>query len=325
MNSKAEPDYQVKTRDAWYKHYPRDYIEGTRRLTLEERGAYADIIDLLYIHGGKLPDDQKWMGCAMHISTRKWRAIRDALIAHKKIESVDGHIVNARVAFELHSRSVQARTNAETATNRERTKRENREKINEINETDARKQHHIRVRVREEEKESQSPNGDSSETAPKVDLLLPPEPPVTDILQRAVDAWNETATKTGLPRVRILSPDRRKKLAARLKDAGGLDGWKEALARLAASDFLTGKVKGWKADFGFVLQQESFAKLVEGSYDNRNEPRRGRLPESPNAFLPWQPTAQDLANMDEANRRAEERERRRRERMLTQGPRLNQH
>jgi len=142
-------------KDAWYKRNPRDYYEATRELSLEERGAYGDIIDLLYMHGGAIPDDAKWISHALHVSTRKWAAIRDALLNAQKIRIEDGKIGNERVSRELDSRAVQARTNSETALNRERTKRENRQKTNENNETEAQKQHHLRKKKEEEEKKQQ--------------------------------------------------------------------------------------------------------------------------------------------------------------------------
>ena len=51
---------------------------------------------------------------------------------------------------------------------------------------------------------------------------------------------------------------------------GGIDGWHIALQKLSESNFLTGQNdNGWKADFDFILQEKSFTKLMEGSYDNR--------------------------------------------------------
>lgn len=135
-------------KDHWYKRNPRDFYEATRRLSLEERGAYCDIIDLLYMHGGDVADDEKWMAFALHISTRKWRIIRQALVDAGKIKIVDGKIVNERVSFELDSRAIQSRVRSESATNRERTKRENSENTNKNNEAEAQKTHNIRIRDR---------------------------------------------------------------------------------------------------------------------------------------------------------------------------------
>ncbi len=172
----------------------------------------------------------------------------------------------------------------------------------------------------------ESPDGDSS---PSLDFYAPQQPE-PDVLQQAVAIWNEAAVQANLPKVRILSEARRKKLAARLKDAGGLDGWRDAIGKLVASDFLTGKVKDWKADFGFVLQQESFARLVEGGYDNRrNAPRANRLPPQPVVERPFQPSPEYMAELMEARRIADEIDRSRPSHPtvppLTTRDRINQH
>lgn len=134
-----------KRGDAWYKRYPRDIYEATRALSLEARGAYNDVLDLMYIHGGPIPDDDKWMSHALHVSTRKWSALKIELLKAQKITVQDGMIHNSRVDFEIESRSNQSRANAETATNRERTKREKSEKESDNNKTHARNEHHARA------------------------------------------------------------------------------------------------------------------------------------------------------------------------------------
>jgi uncharacterized protein YdaU (DUF1376 family) len=101
--------------EPWYKRNARDFYEGTRRLTLEQRGAYTDLIDLIYIHDGEVPDDQDWLAHALHISRRKWRTIRTALIEAGKIASVDGKITNSRAEIELSERRQRREINRENA------------------------------------------------------------------------------------------------------------------------------------------------------------------------------------------------------------------
>lgn len=86
----------------------------------------------------------------------------------------------------------------------------------------------------------------------------------------AVKAYNETAERCGLPHVRKLTAARLSKLRARLKDCGGLDGWRDALAKLEASTHCTGgNDRGWRACLDFLLQESSFVKLIEGAYDDK--------------------------------------------------------
>jgi hypothetical protein len=80
--------------------------------------------------------------------------------------------------------------------------------------------------------------------------------------------FNEVAAEVGWPKVQRLSPSRRASLSARLRECGGLDGWRLGLAKARGSPFLCGDNRdGWKADFDFLVQAKSFTKLMEGSYD----------------------------------------------------------
>lgn len=86
----------------------------------------------------------------------------------------------------------------------------------------------------------------------------------------AVRLFNETAQAQGWPQVRTLSKQRKAALRARLKEADGLTGWQAALARAAASDHCNGhNERGWVCNFDFLTRQSSFAKLMEGNFDNR--------------------------------------------------------
>ena len=110
--------------DPWYKRNARDFYEGTRRLTLEQRGAYADLIDLIYIHDGEVPDDEDWIAHALYISRRKWRPIRAALIDAGKITSEDGRITNSRAQIELKNQRARREINRENASGQRPVKRD---------------------------------------------------------------------------------------------------------------------------------------------------------------------------------------------------------
>lgn len=102
---------------------------------------------------------------------------------------------------------------------------------------------------------------------------LPPDP-----CELAMAAWNDMASSSGLTPVRSLSRPRRDSLRNRLRECGGIDGWRAALRQVTASDFLLGSGdRGWKASFDFIIKQSNFTKLREGVYGNRG---RGRRPGS---------------------------------------------
>lgn len=247
----------TKRSDPWFKCFPSDWIEATRSLTPEQRGIYFDCLCLIYQFGKPLPDDDKWMSHQLHISTRLWRSVRDALVAAGKLVKTDEGYTNERAEFELDSRSKQARTNAEIAANRERTKRENSKKDNKISEAPARNEHHARAL-----QISDNRNIDNNPPTP-----LAGDPTPLDALV-AFELWNETALRCGLPQAAKLTNDRKRKIRARLKDYG-LDGWRRALANIERSSFLTGNNdRNWRADIDFLLKPSSFSKVHDGGYGN---------------------------------------------------------
>lgn len=94
--------------------------------------------------------------------------------------------------------------------------------------------------------------------------------PTAQEIATAVDLYNATAERLGLPKAQKITDARRKKLAARLRDAGGLPGWEAALEALSASRFLTGRTdSSFRADLDFLCQERSFTRLMEGAYADR--------------------------------------------------------
>lgn len=108
---------------------------------------------------------------------------------------------------------------------------------------------------------------------------LPPSktkgPGAAEALQ-AFEAYNATALECGLPQAAKLTPDRQRKIIARLKDYG-LDGWTQALANIEKSSFLTGtNDRGWRATLDFLVKPDSFAKVHDGGYGNgRHAAKKG--------------------------------------------------
>lgn len=70
-----------------------------------------------------------------------------------------------------------------------------------------------------------------------------------------------------------LSPDRRKKLSARLTEIGGLAAWQDVLAIVSASRFLRGETSRTGrlvATIDWLLKPENLRKVREGNYDERH-------------------------------------------------------
>ncbi len=97
----------------WYKRYGADFVHGSLGLTLEEKGAYSLCLDLIYDHGGPIPDDPKWIAGVCGCSVRKWNSVRARLISAGKLFEIDGFLMNFRAVFELEKSSKTPRKSVE--------------------------------------------------------------------------------------------------------------------------------------------------------------------------------------------------------------------
>lgn len=116
-----------------------------------------------------------------------------------------------------------------------------------------------------------------SKVSPQTPLPnLPQSPPLAPkgaSPQIFVEAWNSMAERTGLPAVKSLTNERVRRLKARISDHGP-DRVLEAIKAVGKSRFCLGdNDRGWRADFDFVLQPKSCARLIEGSYGNTENER----------------------------------------------------
>lgn len=89
------------SRMPFYKRYPGDFLMGTRDLTLEERGAYSDLLDMMYDRGGPIPDEERWIAGFLGISIRKWKTLRASLISAGKLMERGDRLSNPRLEREL--------------------------------------------------------------------------------------------------------------------------------------------------------------------------------------------------------------------------------
>lgn len=85
----------------WYKRDPDAALGGMMALTLEERGAYNTVLDLIYARDGDLHDDDRFLAGWCRCDVRVWRRIKSRLIELKKISIVDKKLVNIRATSEV--------------------------------------------------------------------------------------------------------------------------------------------------------------------------------------------------------------------------------
>jgi hypothetical protein len=87
-------------------------------------------------------------------------------------------------------------------------------------------------------------------------------------LPEVLQAWNAIQ---GVTHARQMTANRQTALRNRLSDSAWVQSWREALDRIAESDFCTGKSdSGWRADIDWFLRPDTVTKVMEGKYDNRS-------------------------------------------------------
>ncbi len=101
---------------SWYKREPHAFLAGVQGLGPSLIGAYAVLLDLLYARGGESTRDDHHLGGILGCSSRKAKALTDALIALGKIQTHDGFITNSRAL----QQSKDARTKREANVKRGR-------------------------------------------------------------------------------------------------------------------------------------------------------------------------------------------------------------
>lgn len=139
----------------WFRFDCRAWLDGTRALPPDVRGLYVDVLAIMYDRDGPIRDDDRWIAHQLHVSPRKWRAVRDVLVACGKLAVRDGTLINVRTQSELEQRAKQRRTNAENGANRARTDDENCEKPNVVSDPCQRNGAYARGRENQSQNQNQ--------------------------------------------------------------------------------------------------------------------------------------------------------------------------
>lgn len=87
----------------YHFRYHDDALRGYRELSLEERGAYTTLLDLMYSDDWFIKDNERILAAEMGVSTRKYRSLRDSLIRKGKIYYVEPGLLSNR-RFEEEAR-----------------------------------------------------------------------------------------------------------------------------------------------------------------------------------------------------------------------------
>lgn len=102
----------------------------------------------------------------------------------------------------------------------------------------------------------------------EADARLPAKLSAQDVRTKRIHAeWNKMATEHDLPLCRAITPARLAKVNARIRESS-LGEFIQAIHSVPNAGFLLGRNdRGWRADFDFLLQARSYARVLEGFYD----------------------------------------------------------
>lgn len=121
----------------FHKRYHSDALAGFMSLTLEERGAFQTVLDLIYDRQGPILDNERLLAGYMGVSIRKWRSLRAILLEKGKIYlTEDGLLYNSRAEKEIENDAKTSRKHAENGSKGGRKKSEKSEKTNENSENE---------------------------------------------------------------------------------------------------------------------------------------------------------------------------------------------
>lgn len=245
----------------YFRFYPTDYDADTSHLTMLEDGAYSRLLRVCWMTPGcSIPDDEAWIFRRLRVrGDDEKQAIRS--VVNEFFQKSEGRILNDRLTREFEQaveRQELASENGKKSASKKSTL-----KTNDFISTN---QNQNQNQEKEEANASLSSDADAqSDVQPINDAAI------------AVSAYNAVAATAGWPKVQALSKARRAALNARLKECGGLDGWVIALSKAKASSHCNGQNnRGWTANFDFLTRQSSFAKLMEGNYDDRKPAQQNR-------------------------------------------------
>lgn len=118
----------------YHRRYHGDALQGYRKLTLEQRGAYTTILDLIYDEAGPIDRNERWLAGELNCSLRKAKVLLDELIQLRKIYvTAGGKLSNHRAESEIENSLKISRKRAENGSKRKDNSVEKPKSANKFN------------------------------------------------------------------------------------------------------------------------------------------------------------------------------------------------
>ena len=237
----------------YYRWYARDFRDSPRvaMLSFEERAAYREVLDLIFLGGGRYPDNSGVIARKLGISKSRWNQYRASLIAQDLLQNAGNFLENERMTIEHDDARRRHEKACNAADSRWTTDAASNAQGNASSNASAMPALALSLALSLERKEG-VPDGTLSPA-------------------RVVELWNEISNGT-LPHVRMLTPGRRKHIALRLgadAERQKPEWWTSLFRRVVESAFCRGENnRKWRANLDFVVRSEDqIARILEGQYD----------------------------------------------------------
>lgn len=241
------------------------FLGDTTHLDAEETGAYLMLLMVSWrTKDCTLPDDDTRLARWARCTRSKWTRIRPVLEEFFEISDAKWSQKRLRDEREYVERKRDAAVANGRASALKRKGRHSTKRINSLNGSD--------------EQTGERTANESSTPTPtphleEIDKSISPQL-APDQVGEAFAAYEamRASIVTGA-RPLQLTDARRKKLALRLAELGGMEGWAHALGLVSASPFLRGEsARGGSmvATIDWLIEPANLRKVMEGNYDGRS-------------------------------------------------------
>lgn len=119
---------------SWYKRQPAAYLGGVQGLTSKQHAVYSVVLDLIYVHGGYINNDPRWIaGWISDMGSASVRTAIESLIECGKLQLEEGRLTQKRAKSEVKTERNQRETREKLASFAGKRSAESRARSNEIN------------------------------------------------------------------------------------------------------------------------------------------------------------------------------------------------
>ena len=243
----------------YYQFNIGDYKSHTEHLSEMEDLTYRRLLDWYYLHETPIPLD------LIEVARKiRMRSHSDciALVLQEYFERTDDgwihHRANAEIA-KAGEKSEKASASAKARWN----------KVSDANALRAQSESNATQDTRHITHNTEHIYLEPTVLVPSPKVERTPAAPISEI----VELFN--AKLPQLPRCEVVNDARKRTISARWREVvaeqkftkdQGLEWFGNFFDHVRGSNFLTGKVKDWKADIDFIFTPTKFARIVEGAY-----------------------------------------------------------